>query len=301
MTVTNSIELKNYIKNKKTAVALGSFDALHKGHIKVICACIEYARKNQLFSVVQLVEIPNSKRVNTLEKRLEILENLGADAVVIEEFSPEFKKVGYAEFIREYLAGRYNAAAVFSGENYRFGHMAEGDTQKLTAECVKYGIGVFTEECVQLDGVISSTEIRRFVENGDMERAARYMGRPFSMSGRVVHGKALGRTWGFPTANIEIPDGFVIPQSGVYATAAVMGKDRYYSVTNVGTKPTVGDKKPNIETYIFNFNGEIYGDKIQIEFCKKLRDIKKFEDTKELARQIERDKQAAEEYFGTDR
>lgn len=297
MTVTNSNELKNYIKNKKTAVALGSFDALHKGHTKVICRCTEYAAKKGLLSVVQLVEIPNPKRVNTLEKRLEILEAMGADIVVIEEFSPEFKKVSYDEFVREYLVGRYNAAAVFSGENYRFGHMAEGDTQKLTAECAKFGVEVFTEKCVQLEGVISSTEIRNFVENGDMEEATRYMGRPFSLSGRVVHGKALGRTLGFPTANIEIPDGFVIPKSGVYATRVLIDQKSYFSVTNVGAKPTVNDEKPSIEAYIFDFDGEIYGDKIQIEFCKRLRDIKKFENTAQLSGQIEMDKQTTKKYF----
>lgn len=298
MTITNSIELKNYIKEKKTAVALGSFDALHKGHIKVINSCVEYARKNQLLSVVQLVEIPNSKRVNSLEKRLEILEELGADIVVIEEFSPEFKSVRYTDFVREYLAVRYNAAAVFSGENYRFGYMAEGDTQKLTTECKRFEISVFVLDCVQLEGVISSTEIRKFVEMGDIEKATEYMGRPFSMSGRVVHGKALGRKLGFPTANIEIPNGFVVPQSGVYAARVVVDGKRYFSVVNIGTKPTVDDKKPNIEAYMFDFNDEIYGDEIEIEFYKKLRDIKKFENVKELSRQIELDKSLAEEYFG---
>lgn len=297
MTVTNSIELKNYITHKKTAVALGSFDALHKGHIKVIKGCIDYARKKGLLAVVQLVEIPNSKRVNTSEKRLGILEDLGADIAVIEEFSPEFKNVRYDEFVREYLAGRYNAAAVFSGDNYRFGYMAEGDTQKLKTECKRFGIEVFVSDCVQLEGVISSTEIRRFIENGDMEKAAQYMGRPVSLSGRVVHGKALGRKLGFPTANVEIPGGFVVPQRGVYAAVVVLDGKRYYSVANVGTKPTVNDKKPNIEAYMFGFNDEIYGDEIEIEFRKKLRDIKKFESTAELSRQIEKDKQAAEEYF----
>lgn len=298
MTVTNSIQLKNYIANKKTAVALGSFDALHKGHIKVIKGCIEYARKEGLLSVVQFVEIPNSKRVNTLEKRFEILEDMGADIVVIEEFSPQFKGVRYADFVREYLSNRYRAVAVFSGENYRFGYMAEGDTQKLTAECKRVGIEVFVSDCVQLEGVISSTEIRKFVENGDMERAAQYMDRPFSLSGRVVHGKALGRKLGFPTANIEIPDGFVIPKCGVYAARVVLDGKRYYSVANVGTKPTVNDKKPNIEAYMFDFCGEIYGAEIEIEFSKRLRDIKKFENTVELSRQIERDKKSAERYFG---
>ncbi len=297
MTVTNSTELKNYIKNKKTAVALGSFDALHKGHIKVISGCIDYARKNGLLSMVQLVEIPNAKRINSLKERLEILEGMGADVVVVEEFSPQFKGVKYDGFVREYLAGRYNAAAVFSGENYRFGYMAEGDTKKLAAECAKLGVAVFTEKCVQLEGVISSTQIRNFIENGDMERATEYMGRPFSLSGRVVHGKALGRKLGFPTANIEIPEGFVVPQRGVYAARVIIGGDRFFAVANVGTKPTVNDKKPNIEAYIFGFDGEIYGDEIKIEFCKKLRDIKKFENTEQLSQQIERDKHTAEEYF----
>ena len=103
---------------------------------------------------------------------------------------------------------------------------------------------------------------------------------------------------GFPTANVEIPDGFVVPQCGVYAAVVVLDGMRYFAVANVGTKPTVNDKNPNIEAYMLDFNREIYGDEIEIEFCKKLRDINKFENTVELSHQIERDKQAAEEYFG---
>ena len=291
MIVTNSNDLKLHIDGKKTAVALGSFDAMHKGHTEVIGGAVAYARQNDIPAVVQLVEIPRDVKVNTLEKRIKILEKLGADIVVIEEFSPEFKSVGYKEFVSEYLAERYNAAAVFSGDNYRFGHMAEGDTMKLHEECSKFGIEVFVKTCVKLDRIISSTEIRGLVRDGKMEKVNEYMGRPFSVSGEVVHGKALGRKIGFPTANINIPEGVVEPKEGVYLSRVLVEGMVFYGITNIGAKPTVDVAERTIETYIKDYRGDLYGKVIEIQFLKRIRDIQKFDSIEGLKAQLEKDKQ----------
>lgn len=296
MTCTNISELKDWF-DVKTAVALGSFDALHKGHIEVISAAVEYAKKNGLLSVVQLLDIPNPNRINCDEKRYEVLNRLGADIVLEESFTPEFKAISCERFVAEYLADKYNAAAVFTGENYRFGYMAEGDTQKLTELCERYGIRAFVKKCLKLDKIISSTEIRKFITSGEMERAIEYMGRPFTMLGEVVHGKALGRTLGFPTANIEIPEELVVPADGVYATQVKIDEKVYEAITNVGARPTVGEERPNIESFIIDFDGDLYGKDIAIEFFAKLRDIIEFENLDELKAQLERDKAAAREYF----
>ncbi len=294
MIVTNSNDLKNLIGDKKTAVALGSFDALHKGHTEVIGSAVRYAKKADIPAVVQLVEVPCAVRVNSLERRIEILEKLGADIVVVEEFSPQFKAIGYREFVSEYLADKYNAEAVFSGDNYRFGHMAEGDTEKLREECEKYGINVFVKSCIKLDKVISSTEIRGLVSAGKMEKVQEYMGRPFSVSGTVVHGKALGRTIGFPTANISIPQGIVEPKDGVYLSRVLFDGMVFYGITNIGAKPTVDVKEKNIETYIKDYKGNLYGKTIQVQFLKRLRDIQKFDSLDELKNQLEKDKESVE-------
>ncbi len=297
MIVADSKDLKNLIGDKKTAVALGSFDALHKGHTEVIGSAVRYARKHGIYAVVQLVEVPCSVRVNTLERRIEILERLGADIVVVEEFSPRFKAVGYREFVSDYIAGRYNAEAVFSGDNYRFGHKAEGDTQKLAEECQKYGIQVFVKTCVKLDRVISSTEIRSLVAEGRMEKVSEYMGRPFSVTGKVVHGKALGRTIGFPTANINIPEGVAVPKDGVYLSRVIFEGMVFYGITNIGTKPTVDEKEKNIETYIKEYKGDLYGKTIEVQFLKRLRDIQKFDSLDKLKEQLEEDKKSADNVF----
>ncbi len=294
MTVTNSNDLKLYIDGKKTAVALGSFDAMHKGHTEVIGDAVKFAKQNNIPAVVQLVEIPCSVKVNTLERRLQILEKLGADVVVIEEFSEEFKAVGYRDFVSEFLAERYNAAAVFSGDNYRFGHNAEGDTQKLEEECRKYGIRVFVKNCIKLDKVVSSTEIRGLVQNGKMEKVAEYMGRPFSVSGEVVHGREIGRTIGFPTANINMPEGIVVPRDGVYLSKVLFDGMVFYGITNIGAKPTVDIEEKNIETYIKDYKGDLYGKNIEVQFLKRIRDIQRFESLEELKEQLEKDKKSAD-------
>lgn len=290
MIVTNSKDLKLYIEGKKTAVALGSFDAMHKGHTEVIGDAVNFARTGNIPAVVQLVEIPCNVRVNTLEKRLQILEKLDADIVVIEEFSQEFRSVGYREFVSDFLAERYNAAAVFLGENYHFGHNAEGDTKKLEEECAKYGIRVFVKNCIKLDKVVSSTEIRGLIQDGKMEKVTEYMGRPFSVSGEVVHGRELGRTIGFPTANINIPEGLVVPRDGVYLSRVLFDNMIFYGITNIGAKPTVDVEDKNIETHIRDYKGDIYGKRIEVQFLKHIRDIQRFESIEDLKKQLEKDK-----------
>lgn len=294
MIVTNSNDLKLHTDGKKTAVALGSFDALHKGHTEVIGSAVRYARRHSIPAVVQLVEIPCAVRVNTIEKRLQILEKLGADIVVIEEFSEKFRNVSYKAFVQEYLAQRYNAAAVFSGDNYRFGHNAEGDTQRLAEECEKYGIEVIVKKCVILDKVISSTEIRSLVRDGKMEKVQEYMGRPFSIFGEVIHGRAVGRTIGFPTANIRIPQGIAEPKDGVYLSKVVFDGMVFFGITNIGAKPTVGVEEKNIETYIKDYKGDLYGKTIEVQFLKRIRDIQKFDNIDYLKNQLEEDKKSVD-------
>lgn len=295
MKVVNSDEIKRHTE-RKTAAALGSFDALHRGHLKVIGEAVAFAKKNGLLSLVQLVEMPNqNERVKTLEKRLEILNSMGVDIVVIEEFTTEFRSIEYTDFVADYIRNIYNAKAVFAGENYKFGHGAKGDTQKLIQECAKYDIAVFIQSCVESGGIISSSRIRQLVKSGQVQDVTELMTVPYSVSGEVVHGEGIGRSLGFPTANINIPENTVVPKDGVYLSKVLFDGKEFLGITNVGSKPTVDISEKNIETYIAEYDGDLYGKVVEVQFLKYLREIKRFDSLKELKEQLEKDKENIKE------
>lgn len=296
MVVLKNSEI-NMGEQRKRAVALGSFDALHVGHTKLIRNAIEIAKNSGCESMVQLFRIPPGgynengvlECVNSLEKRLEILDCMGVDVVVLEEFDDAFRKTGYKDFVKEYIAEKYNAFAVCAGYNYRFGFHAQGDAESLIEECARLGIDVFIQDCVKLDKTVSSTVIREMIRSGDMEKVKLYLGRPFSLSGQVIKGRQLGRKMGFPTANINLPQGIVIPAEGVYKTCIYIDGIQYDCITNVGHKPTVSSVEQNCETHIIGFDGDLYDRNIEIEFSQKLRDIVEFDSIEKLKAQLERD------------
>lgn len=287
-----------------TAVALGSFDAVHIGHTEIIKKAVEYARFNNVKALVYLFEkapkaIMNNDIlvVNTLKKRLKIMEELGADYVVVESFTKDYRQITYQEFVNNYIVKFLNAKFVSVGFNFRFGFNCEGNSDILTKLCEKRGIKTHIQKCISFDNVVSTTYIRNLILNGEMEKCTKYLGRKFTVCGNVVHGKELGRTIGFPTANIEIPNECAVPKDGVYITeTTVLGK-RYSSITNIGGKPTVDEYSTNIETYITDFSDMIYDLEIEVAFLKKIRDIKKFDSLHSLSIQLEKDKAEALEYL----
>lgn len=281
-----------------SAVALGGFDAIHKGHAAIISDMISYAKENKLLSVVYMFASPfdkGQKMLNTLQKRLEILEAEGVECCVVEEFDEEFKNTSKETFAKEYISNRLGAKAIFVGFDYRFGKGAEGSAADLKTLC---RAEVFVKDCVKLCGrAVSSTAIKEMIEAGDVKAASEYMGRHFSLSGKVVRGKQIGRTIGFPTANLKYPEGIVIPKMGVYITKSKIGGKKYYSITNVGEKPTISDKTQNIETSIGEFSDDIYGEVIEVEFCERIREIRKFSSLDALKSQLKSDMLAAKKYF----
>ena len=265
----------------------------------MIKASINYAQRNNLLSLVEIFDASFFKEpINTLEERLRIIKNLGADIVVVEKFDEVFKALPYQDFVREYLFNRYNAEIVFSGENYRFGHLAKGDVCLLSEECKKHCIKTEVIKCVELDGIISSSKIRELLKMGDVESANRYMSRPYSLSGTVVHGRAIGHHIGFPTANISYPTAKLTPKDGVYLTRITLESSSYFGITNIGAKPTVNESGRNIETYLSDFDGDLYGKDIKIEFLKRIRDIRHFDTLNELKNQLKLDKKEIEKQKG---
>ena len=300
----NRHDLDN-LKLKDTAVALGVFDAMHLGHLEIVDTVVRYARENGFRSAVYMFRnIPKSvitntdiKNVNLFKKRLRILYDRGVDIVIAERFTTDYMKIPYTEFVDKYLVEKFGAKFVCAGFNFHYGFRGKGNTENLRELCAERGIKVHIAECKSLDCPVSSTLIRQLIASGEMEEAAVYLGRYFSVTRRVERGAGLGHRIGFPTANIELPDFHVVPKFGVYITRAKLNGKWHRAVTNVGGKPTVGSDKPSIETYIFGHKGDLYGKEIEIEFRHYLRPIIKFESIDGLKAQRERDKRAATEYF----
>lgn len=288
---------------QETSVALGTFDAMHGGHRTVIQSAVRRAQNAGLCSVVYLFRIPpkaifdgDIKCVNTLEKRLEILENLGVHTAVVEDFDLDYAQTSCRDFVR-FLKERLGASAVYAGFNYRFGRKGQGDAGELQRLCGESGIYCEILPCVSEHGIISSSRIRALIESGETGQAERFLCRPFSIAGKVVYGNQFGRTLGFPTANLEIPENLVIPDDGVYSSRVCLDGKSYPAITNIGGKPTVAAEERNIETHIIGFSGDLYGKTIEVEFARRLRGIVKFSSADGLKQQLERDKQTAMEEY----
>lgn len=285
----------------RTAVALGNFDGLHKAHMTIIEKCCTYAKENDLKSGILLfgqhtLNIINDKRVKLItheRKKLSILEKAGMDFAYICDFDKAFMRLSAEKFVLM-LINRLNIAAVCVGYDYRFGYKAQGDVRTLRELGEKYGFEVIVTDEIDHNGVaVKSTAIRHFIADGSVQHAASMLGRPFEIEGKVVKGLQNGRKMGLPTANVEYGDDMIIPQNGVYMGYTYVDGEKYKSVINVGNNPTFNADKITIESHILDFNRDIYGKTITVSFIKRLRGEKRFENTDELKKQIEYDKEKA--------
>ncbi len=298
MTVFNEPFVK---LNGKTAVALGFFDGVHEGHKAVINAAVKYSRENNIPAVIwTFVNSPKKTALSITDndERKVIFEALGVDTLIAFPFSGDVKGLTKAEFVNTVLRDCLNAEKVFCGFNYSFGAGGKGTPEELKKLCESQGISVEISEEISVQGeTVSSTKIREYIENGFPEKANALLGRPYSINGAVSHGKKLGRTLGFPTANIKICENKVLPKDGVYFTVTEFEGKRFYGITNIGTNPTVEDKQRRAENYIFDFNGDLYGKEIKIKFLSFIRGEKKFDTVELLAEQVKKDIQTAKSYI----
>lgn len=286
---------------KQTCVALGRFDGIHLGHRAVIDTALQTARAKNLTCCVftfSTPAIPLSGKANTPQlqspaARELLLATMGVDCMACPDFD-EFRHLSPHEFVRDVLHGLLRAKHLFCGENYHFGSHAAGTAADLAQLGGLYGMETATLPMVDLDGGrISSSRIRECVAGGEMAAAARMLGRPFSIDFQVATGRRLGRTLGSPTINQPLPDWFITPRFGVYATLATVGGVRHTAVTNVGLKPTVGSDGILAETYIHNFAGDLYGQAVLVEFLQFIRPEHKFDSVDLLKQQIHKDSQDA--------
>ncbi len=218
------------------------------------------------------------------------MESMGIDYLFNIPFTKDILTMSPEAFVKDILVDRFRIREAYCGFNYSFGYKAMGTPEVLMHEGLKHGFGIHVQEPYMIDGVVvSSTYIRQLIADGKMEECTKFMGRMYSIGGEVVVGNKLGRTIGFPTSNIMLDETMAAPPNGVYVTFCTYNGTRYPSITNVGVKPTVGTYNKNIETHIFNFDKELYGKQIRVEFVKRMREERKFASVEELSKRIEHD------------
>lgn len=289
----------------KTVLALGMFDGMHIGHKKLIETAVRLAKKDGLEAAVFTFSDHPQKlfgskvaRLCSNEERLAIMRKLGAKRIEQVEFTREIASLSPERFL-DMLAEKMDPHTIVAGFNYTFGKGKSGNTELLSKLAVKKGIGIAIIPPVNFSNKpVSSTRIRELIEKGDVQGAQLMLGRPYTLGGEVVESRRIGRSIGFPTANILPEEERAIPQDGVYISMARVDGEMLPAVTNVGLNPTVGGKRRMIETHIFDFSGDIYGSRIEVFFVKRLRGVKAFASLDELKAQIASDCKTARDYFG---
>ncbi|MGI6664683.1 MAG: bifunctional riboflavin kinase/FAD synthetase [Christensenellaceae bacterium] len=292
-------------KNKNNAVAIGTFDGLHIAH-QVILAQLKSAAEAlggnaivyTFYNVPAAFFAPTKKALFTKTEKVAAFQKTGIDYLDIHTFNATLAKTPREAFA-DYLVDTLGAATVVVGYDFHFGANAAGDARFLQAYLAKRRVAVEIIEEVDLDDIpISSTYIRKALRIGDVTAAARMLGRPYSMAGEVVTGRKVGRTLGFPTINMEIPEEKLAPEYGVYATEVIIAGKCYQGVTNIGLRPTVETRENVIcETYLFDTEENFYGKTAEVFFLQQIRREEKFSSLQALQEQIEKDKRAAQIYF----
>ncbi len=279
------------IQLDKSAVALGKFQGLHRGHMLLLDKIISLKNEG-LTSVVFTINVPSTQSIYLPEERFAILEECGVDVAVECDFSESFASMSPEDFVRNILIDRLHAACVVVGEDFKFGYNRKGTVDRLVQFGIKYGFRVIAFEKLCVDGeVVSSSFLRNLIEKGAVEHVSRYMGRDYSLTGVVEQGKQLGRTLGFPTANVYPTAEKMLPPAGVYETHIIIDEKSYQGITNIGDNPTVdNDGRLRAETHIIDYSGDLYGKRLTVFFKRFIRREKKFHSVDELKKQIETDK-----------
>lgn len=300
MKVYRSLEELPEIKN--AIVTQGTFDGVHLAHKVILSRLKQLAKENDGETVVmtfhphpRMVLFPDDhglKLLNTLDEKIEALEQAGIDHLLIIPFTRAFSRLSSLQFIRDIIVSKLNTKVLVIGYNHRFGKNREGSFEHLKEYSGLYGFSVEEIPVQDVDEMaISSTQIRKALEAGDVSLASKYLGKFYSISGQVMQGKQLGRTIGFPTANILVADeNKLIPANGVYAVKVFINNKAYNAMLNSGVRPTVDGLTHTIEAHIFDFNEDIYQQTITIAFVDKLRDEKKFDGVAALTNQLHLDK-----------
>lgn len=299
---------QHFKSEKGTVVTIGTFDGVHIGHQKIIDRLRENAVANDWESVVLtffphprmvLQKDADIKLINTIDERGNLFESFGLDHLVIHPFTTEFSRMRAEDFVQNILVKALHAKKVIIGYDHRFGRNRNADIEDLKGFGEQFGFEVEEISKQELaDVAISSTKIRNALIDGDIERANSYLGRPIMLNGTVVDGKHLGKTIGYPTANLSIPESYkLIPAQGVYVVQSEIDGERIYGMMNIGTNPTVGGKSETIETYFLDFDKDLYGKAITIEILSRIREEKHFNSVDDLVEAMKQDEVFARNYI----
>lgn len=291
-------EIGSYHSEKRSAVTLGKFDGLHRGHQKLIDRIREYASQEEdtqsivcAFDMGKASLLTGTERKNRLSGQVDILAAC--------PFTTKLREMEAEDFIRRVLAETFHAAHIVVGTDFHFGHEKRGDTRMLAEYADAYGYRLDVIEKERYEGrVISSTSVRTALGGGKIELANTLLGYSYQISGRVEHGNQLGRTLGFPTMNIYPDPGKILPRFGVYLCRMQVGGKWYPGIGNIGVKPTVAEKsRVLVEAFAFDFNGDVYGKEVAVEFAAFVRPEKKFCSVEELKSQVDADIRFGRGYF----
>ncbi len=298
MEVIYSSQFQNF-NGPPAALAIGSFDGIHLGHQQIIKKANALAREKKLVSGLLSFE-PHPRQVLqpdrdlgviiSQEQKIEILERMNIDYFFCQEFTREFARQNFADFVESVLCSRLNTSHIVVGEDFSFGRGGSGDVRDLKSLGKKYGFGVTVHSAVKNGGEkISSTRIRKLISRGKVEKVQNLLGRFYEIKGRVVHGQGRGKSLGFPTANLCLETDYVMPKNGVYAGFVRYQNRRFAGAANFGENPTFTSKDYSIEIYILDLNDNIYNEEISFSPVKYIRPEKKFDSKAELVERIKQD------------
>ena len=295
-------------KINNSVVTIGTFDGVHLGHRKIIKRLVEAAQDSILESAV-LTFFPHPRMVlqkevgieliNTIEERKQILLNTGIDHLIVHPFTKEFSRLSAKEYIEEVLVKKLHAKKVIIGYDHRFGRNRNANIEDLRKYGEEYGFEVEEISKQDVDEVaVSSTKIRKALQEGNIEKANSYLGSHFLLTGKIVKGKGIGKDLGFPTANLKIEEAYkLIPKTGVYVVKAEIDNEEVFGMMNIGYNPTVGGSEKTIETYFFNLDKNLYGKQLQIKMLKRIREEKKFSGLEELIKAMKKDEEFSINYI----
>ncbi|WP_282074686.1 bifunctional riboflavin kinase/FAD synthetase [Maribacter aquivivus] len=305
------ITVRNISKYKEeypTVITIGTFDGVHIGHLKILNKIINHAKSTELKSSVLtffphprmvLQKDANIKLLNTIDEKIHILEKLGLDVLIIHPFTKDFSRLTAIEFVRDMLVNTLHIKKVIIGYDHRFGRNRNANITDLITFGNTYDFSVEEIPAQEIDDVsVSSTKIRKALEDGDIETANSYLGYEYMLTGTIIKGKGIGKQLGYPTANLAIAENYkLIPKNGAYVVNSILNGVVVYGMMNIGYNPTVNGTEKSIEINFFNFDADLYDQKIQVNILVRLRDEHKFESIDALKAQLAKDKEKSLHYI----
>lgn len=295
------LNIADYNITTPSVVTIGTFDGVHKGHQKILNQVKQIAQEKKLTSILltffphpRMVLQPDSdlKLIHSIKERRELVFKNGIEHIITHPFSIDFARTTAHDYVKNILVDQLHAAVVVIGYDHRFGRNRTASITELKEYGLIYGFEVIEISKKEVEAVaVSSTKVRKAIIEGNMTAATAYLGRTYSLEGKIITGKQLGRTLGYPTANLAVNESYkLLPKKGVYITSAVIDNQRYYGMTNIGVNPTIDDHlEQSIETHFLDYNSNLYNRTITLAFHRRLRDEQAFDSLQELQEAMQQD------------